>query len=126
MDSAKEVLSNLKIRASYGQTGNASLDGRRFAYLSTITDDWATLGEYRWGYESNYHKNGMAEGDFAVPDLTWEKVNKADIGFEVGLFNGVADLQVDFFDERRNNIFMERTSIPQTTGFPKFRKAACQ
>ena len=61
----------------------------------------------------------MAEGDFAVPDLTWEKVNKADVGFEIGLFNGVADLQVDFFDERRNNIFMERTSIPQTAGFIK-------
>lgn len=119
MAGAKHVLSKLKLRASYGQTGNASLDGRRFAYLSTITDDWNTLKEYRWGYESNYNKNGMAEGDFAVPDLTWEKVNKADVGFEIGLLDGVADFQVDFFDERRNNIFMERTSIPMTAGFIK-------
>lgn len=119
MASAKKVLSTLKFRLSYGQTGNASLDGRRFAYLSTITDDWNTLGEYRWGYETNYNRNGMAEGDFAVPDLTWEKVNKADFGFELGLFNGVADLQVDFFDERRNNIFMERQSIPWSAGFIK-------
>ena len=59
----------------------------------------------------------MAEGDFAVPDLTWEKVNKADVGFEIGLLDGVADFQVDFFDERRNNIFIERTSIPMTAGF---------
>lgn len=119
MARAKHVLSNLKFRASYGQTGNASLSGRRFAYLSTITDDYNTLDMYKWGVESAYGITGMAEGDFGVPDLTWEKVNKANVGFDLGLFNGVVDLSVDFFDERRNNIFMERTSIPLTAGFIK-------
>ena len=119
MASAKHVLSNLKIRASYGQTGNASLSGRRFAYLSTITDDYDTLNMYYWGVESGYGVTGMAEGEFGVPDLTWEKVNKADLGIEIGLFDGVVDLQFDVFDERRNNIFMERTSIPLTAGFIK-------
>lgn len=119
MAKAKRVISNLKIRASYGQTGNASLSGRRFAYLSTITDDYNTLDMYKWGVEGAYGLTGMAEGDFGVPDLTWEKVNKANIGFELGLFDGVFDLSVDVFDERRNNIFMERTSIPLTAGFIK-------
>jgi TonB-linked SusC/RagA family outer membrane protein len=115
----KQYVNKLKLRASYGQTGNATLDGRRFAYLSTITDDWDTLKEYRWGEETNYNRNGMAEGEFAVSDLTWEKVNKANLGFELGLFKGAIDLQVDLFDERRNNIFMERESIPATAGFIK-------
>ena len=35
----RKVISKLKLRASYGQVGNANLSGRRFAYLSTITDD---------------------------------------------------------------------------------------
>ena len=115
----KDYVNKLKMRASYGQTGNATLDGRRFAYLSTITDDWNTLKEYRWGEETTYNRNGMAEGEFAVADLTWEKVNKANLGFELGLFKGAIDLQVDVFDERRNNIFMERESIPATAGFIK-------
>ena len=119
MAKTKKVISNLKIRASYGQTGNASLSGRRFAYLSTVTDDYDTLDMYKWGIESGYGIAGMAEGDFAVPDLTWEKVNKANIGIEIGLLDGVFDLAVDVFDERRNNIFMERTSIPLTAGFIK-------
>lgn len=119
MARAKSVLSNLKIRASYGQTGNASLSGRRFAYLSTITDDWNTLKGYHYGPDANVNYNGMAEGDFGVPDLTWEKVNKANIGLEIGLFDGVFDMSVDVFDERRNNIFMERTSVPLTTGLIK-------
>ena len=119
MAPVKRVLSTLKIRASYGQTGNASLSGRRFAYLSTITDDYETLDLYKWGIEGGNSKVGMAEGDFGVPDLTWEKVNKANIGLEIGLFDGVFDMSIDVFDERRNNIFMERTSIPLTAGFIK-------
>ncbi len=119
MKSLHPVLSKLKFRASYGQTGNATLDGRRFAYLSTITDDYNTLGMFYWGEETNQSRVGMAEGEFAVSDLTWEKVNKANLGFELGLFKGAVDLQVDVFDERRNNIFMERESIPATAGFIK-------
>ena len=119
MDRVRNVISNLKIRASYGQTGNASLSGRRFAYLSTVTDDWNTLKGYHWGTSADKNYNGMAEGDFGVSNLTWEKVNKANIGLEIGLFDGVFDLAVDFFDERRNNIFMERTSVPLTTGLIK-------
>ena len=119
MAPAKRVLSNFKIRASYGQTGNASLSGRRFAYLSTVTDDYNTLNMYNWGVESAHGLTGMAEGDFGVPDLTWEKVNKANLGLELGFFDGVFDMSVDLFDERRNNIFMERTSVPLTAGLIK-------
>ena len=44
MSGLKPYVNKLKFRASYGQTGNAELDGRRFGYLSTITDDYDTLG----------------------------------------------------------------------------------
>ena len=117
MQPIRKTVSKLKLRASYGQTGNASLDGRRFAYLSTIYEDYKELGQYNWGSESGYSRNGMTEGYFAVPNLTWEVVNKANIGLELGLFNGMIDLQLDIFDERRHNIFMERASVPITAGF---------
>ena len=39
MQPLRKVISKLKLRASYGQVGNANLGGRRVAYLSTITDD---------------------------------------------------------------------------------------
>ena len=51
---------------------------------------------YRWGLDGDYGRNNMVEGDFGIPDLTWEIVNKANVGLELGLFNGMVDLQVDF------------------------------
>ena len=54
MQPLRKVISKLKLRASYGQVGNANLGGRRFAYLSTITDDYDTLNMYKWGLDSSY------------------------------------------------------------------------
>ena len=63
MQPLRKVISKLKLRASYGQVGNANLGGRRFAYLSTITDDYETLNMYKWGLDSSYGLTGMAEGE---------------------------------------------------------------
>ena len=119
MQPLRKVISKLKLRASYGQVGNANLGGRRFAYLSTITDDYDTLNMYKWGLDSSYGLTGMAEGEFAVQDLTWEIVNKMNLGVELGFLNGMIDLQLDYFDERRKDIFMPRESVPMTAGFMK-------
>ncbi len=120
MQPLRNTISKLKLRASYGQVGNANLQGRRFAYISTILDQWNDVPYlYRWGLDGDYGRNGMVEGDFGIPDLTWEIVNKANVGLELGLFNGMVDLQVDLFDERRNNILVELNSIPATSGFYK-------
>ena len=98
---------------------NLVLQTRRFAYLSTITDDYETLNMYKWGLDSSYGLTGMAEGEFAVQDLTWEIVNKMNLGVELGFLNGMIDLQLDYFDERRKDIFMPRESVPMTAGFMK-------
>ena len=124
MQPLRKVISKLKLRASYGQVGNANLGGRRFAYLSTITDDYDTLNMYKWGLDSSYGLTGMAEGEFAVQDLTWEIVNKMNLGVELGFLNGMIDLQLDYFDERRKDIFMPRESVPMTAGFKAARLSA--
>lgn len=120
MEDIRSTLSKLKLRASYGQVGNANLAGRRFAYLSTINGtSESTINGYTFGPNKNTSFGGLAEGDFGVPDLTWETVNKLNLGLEIGLFRGALDLQLDFFDERRTGIFMERQSVPAIAGFYK-------
>lgn len=115
MEPVKNTLSKLKLRGSWGLVGNDQLSGRRFAYITTI-DGGGT--EYRWGVNNDYHRSGRYEGDFGVSNLTWETVEKIDAGLEVGLWNAL-ELQVDWFKEKRRDIFMQRNTIPSAAGFKK-------
>ena len=113
MQPIENVVSNLKVRASWGQAGNSNIQGRRFAYISTI----ANTGEYYWGTDDNIYRLGRAEGEVAVPGLTWETVTKANLGIDLGLFQGSVNLVFDVFSESRKDIFMARTNIPGSAGF---------
>jgi TonB-linked SusC/RagA family outer membrane protein len=110
MAGIKGVVNRLKLRGSIGQVGNDRF--RRFAYITTIGD---TEG-YRWGVNNDYYRAGRREGDYGVADLTWETVTKANAGLELGLWNTIL-LQADVFKEERKDIFMQRQTIPSSTGF---------
>lgn len=112
MESYKHVLSKLKIRGSWGLVGNENV-GVRFPYISTID---GTDG-YHWGYDRHQlHRAGRREGNVANTGLKWETVAKTNLGVEVGLWDAI-DIQVDFFDEKRRDIFMRRTTMPASAGF---------
>lgn len=116
MERYKDVFSKIKFRGSWGLVGNDQLSGRRFSYLSTIEEDKTG---YHWGATAdNWHK-GYHEGDFGSPDMTWETVEKINIGVELGLWNAL-ELQIDWFTEHRRDIFMQRNNIPTAAGFLKF------
>ena len=112
MQRFRNTISKLKVRGSYGLVGNDKIDGRRFAYITTIGD---TDG-YNWGIDADYYRAGRWEGDYGVDNLTWETVAKSNIGIELGLFNSI-ELRVDLFDELRSDIFMQRKTVPGSSGF---------
>jgi len=113
MRSAKEVLSKLKFRGSYGKVGNDDIGGRRFAFLTTV---WQDRPGWSWGENGERSYAGITEGDPGVANLTWETAWKADVGVEIGLWNAL-ELQVDWFNEKRRDIFMQRKTIPTQTGY---------
>lgn len=108
----RSTFSKIKFRGSHGLVGNDNLDGRRFAYITTI----GGTGGYRWGENNDFGRAGRREGELGNSDLTWETVTKTNIGLELGLWNTI-DLQVDLFRELREDIFMQRRSIPGSSGF---------
>ncbi len=114
MEKYKDIFSKIKIRASWGLTGNDQLSGRRFSFLSTIDTD----GSYEWGINKDYIRSSRFEGEVAVSNLTWETVEKLNVGMELGLCNAL-DIQVDWFKEQRRDIFMQRQNIPSSAGFRK-------
>ncbi|MEO5893157.1 MAG: TonB-dependent receptor [Ferruginibacter sp.] len=91
-------LNELKIRGSYGQSGN--LAGAPFQYLSGLT---------LYGNSSilnGSQTQGLYENQEPNPNITWEKANKADIGFEARLFNGLLSIEADYFHEKRVNMLV--------------------
>lgn len=114
MYKVRNTINKLKLRGSYGLVGNDKLDGRRFSYITTIGD----TGGYEFGNSLlKIGRSGRREGYIGVPDLTWETVKKANLGVELGLWKMI-ELQVDFFHERREDIFMERKFYPNSAGIP--------
>lgn len=116
MEDYKNIFSKIKFRGSWGLVGNDQLAGRRFAYISTIEKD--NTG-YHWGAEQDNWHAGYHEGEFGNVNMTWETVEKINVGFELGLMNAL-ELQVDLFQEHRRDIFMQRNNIPTAAGFLKF------
>lgn len=112
MKSINHVVNKLKIRGSYGLVGNDRLDGRRFAYITTV----GTTGGYKWGVNNDYQRQGRQEGEQGSADLTWETVRKLNLGLELSLWQAL-DVQLDVFHDNRQNIFMQRRSVPGSAGF---------
>lgn len=113
MQSVSNQINKVKFRASYGLAGNDQLDGRRFAYITTISG----LDGYDWGVNGSfYYRYGRREGEVGIPDLTWETVTKTNFGIELGLFKFL-ELQVDLFKDKREDIFMRRKNFPNSAGF---------
>ncbi|MDR2449869.1 MAG: TonB-dependent receptor [Prevotellaceae bacterium] len=114
MEPYRDVFNKIKFRGSIGKVGNDKIGSdRRFAYLTTIN---SSASGYNWGQTGNFFRQGVREGEVGVSNLTWETVTKINLGFELGLWNTI-DLQVDMFKERRENIFMQRQTIPEQAGF---------
>lgn len=112
----KNVINDLKIRASIGRTGNDNTGGERFLYRGTFV----SATGYPIGIGGSGVLNGLggyAEGRFAAPTLSWEIEDKRNIGIDLGLFNNNITLQADYFDNSRYDILLQRNTVSAATGF---------
>lgn len=108
---AKKI-SMFKLRGSWGQVGNDQIGGDRFVYLSDIN-----LGGqgYTTGINQDYSRSGPSYLRFANPNITWEVADKANVGLDLSLRNGL-NIVVDVFKEKRSGIFLTRQVIPESFG----------
>lgn len=109
-----DVITNLKIRGSWGLVGNDQIGAERYIYMSNIELQNGDLG-FTTGKDQNTTYNGPKYLRYPNPDITWEVGRKLNIGMDLTLFNDF-NLTFDVFKEIRNDIFMERQSIPGFIG----------
>lgn len=98
-----KTLDNLKLRISYGQTGNNAI-GLYDAY-----GRYSTNARYD-GYA------GIVASTMPNMDLTWETSTQLDLGFDLSLFNNRLTIAGDYFDKITENLLFSK-ELPNTTGF---------
>ena len=111
-----KVVSNLKLRYSYGLVGNDNIgsSSNRFYYLSEMSMNNSGLGA-SFGETRNVSYNGIGVVRYANEAITWEKSYKSNYALELGLFKKL-DIIAEYFTEHRTDIFMQRADIPNTMG----------
>lgn len=111
-----KVVSNLKLRYSYGLVGNDNIgsSSNRFYYLSEMSMNNSGLGA-SFGETGNVSYNGIGVVRYANEAITWEKSYKSNYALELGLFKKL-DIIAEYFTEHRTDIFMQRADIPNTMG----------
>lgn len=98
MQGLENIVSDLKLRASYAKVGN--------------TD----IGNYPYmGLYSNYKYadyTGIAYSQIYNPDLKWETSNKYDYGIDVSLFKNRLKLTFDYFENKITDMILEAPLAP--------------
>ncbi|MCY4780109.1 TonB-dependent receptor [Sphingobacterium sp. UT-1RO-CII-1] len=117
-----EWINMFKVRFSWGRVGNDQLmGGQRFPYLYTISGG---ASGYKWtDYGFNKQFEGMRFSQVASPYVTWEIATKKNLGVDVALFKDKIIANLDFFDEKRTGIYMERRFLPAIVGLESTPKA---
>lgn len=115
-ENIKPVVSNLRIRGTYGLVGNDAIGAEddRFFYLSEVNMNSSTRG-HTFGLDRGYTRNGIDVQRYSNPNITWETGYKSNIALELGLFDKL-EINADVFWEHRKNILMPRADIPTTMG----------
>lgn len=95
----------LKIRYSYGEVGSD-----RGAAPFTYITDYSSAQSSIFGHTMGYRYGPLYyEGQAANINATWETSTKQNIGFEIGILSKL-NIQLDFFDEKRTGILMNRSN----------------
>jgi len=104
----QSLISFLKLRGSYGVTGNAEIGN--FPQLGLFQGDagYATLP-------------GQRPTQLGNPDLQWETTNQADIGLDFGLFNDRINGEIDVYQKKTDGLLLN-VNVPATTGFSTITK----
>ena len=92
-----QVVDLLKLRASYGTSGNDRITGTRYGG-TTLTNNLYTTGI---GYNNT---QAVYASSLANPDLKWETTKQLNVGLDFGLMGRVSGT-LDFYDKRTSDLF---------------------
>ena len=102
----QNVISNLKLRASYGVTGNSEIPAYRAL---------AGMGNYGVVFGGS-RQVGIGIGRIPNPALQWEKTYQVDLGLEFGILSGRMNFELDLYRRKVNDMLLD-TPLPLSSGY---------
>jgi len=108
MDFSKNLLSDMKIRASWGSIGNQNIEP--YAYIpgmSTYNPEWLVNGKLVYSLEMP----SIVSGSF-----TWEKVQTTDFGLDLGLLSNSVNLVFDWYIRDTKGMLAAGAELPAVLG----------
>lgn len=88
-----KFISNGKLRAGWGQTGNSNIGGFRWGI--TMQQVFTDLG------------NGYRPRNIPNLDVMWEKQEQVDLGLDIGFLNDRINLTIDWYQKESKDMLME-------------------
>lgn len=112
MESSRNWLSNLKIRASWGMLGNQDAlsttgDGSSNYYPSINTYNISATYPFGGALNSGYYQS-----DYCLTDISWEKSTTWGVGLDFGLFNNKLNGSIDYYYRKTTDMLMA-VSVPK-------------
>ncbi|MDX5422394.1 MAG: TonB-dependent receptor [Hymenobacteraceae bacterium] len=101
-----DFLSELKLRASYGITGNNAIGD--FVYIGLVTAG-----------SSYIDRPGTSLVQLPNPDLKWEETQQFNVGADIGFLSGRINLALDYYIKKTDDLLFFRP-IPTQTGFANY------
>ncbi len=110
--SAIPEITNLKLRASYGVTGNDNIPP--FLTYATVWTGSSNNIVYSFG-ENGTYQNGATINSLPNPNLKWEQTDQWDAGLDVGLIKNRLNFVFDYYNRDNLNLLIN-TLLPLSTG----------
>ncbi|WP_298711090.1 TonB-dependent receptor [Chitinophaga sp.] len=87
----QDIISDLKLRAEWGTTGNSGSGGAQYSSLASVTTPWGA---------------GFRTGQYGNADLKWESTETRNIGLNIGLLKDRIQLEADFYVRNTDNLLL--------------------
>jgi TonB-linked SusC/RagA family outer membrane protein len=103
---ARDIVSNLKLRLSYGAVGNASIPNYRT--ISSYSNNSLIFNKTLQPY--------VVLSNLGNEDLKWESSRQMNVGLELGLFKNRVEFIMDYYNKSTKDLLFSK-QVPFTTGY---------
>lgn len=110
----KSIVSNGKLRFSYGEIGNEAIGDNMF--LSTLTAYNVARSGYTWLNAGGTKLNAFTMPTWVSPTLTWERIHTKNLGLDLGFLDDQFTASIEVYERLTKDMLAPGTAIPSAVG----------